>query len=386
MTTTAVVVEAVRTPFARLDGVLAHLDAQALAALAVREAVARAGVAPGDVDDVLVAHAAGPGGNLARLAALDAGLPASVPGLTLDRQCGGGLDAVTLACRLIAAGAGELYVAVGVDSASTSPLRAEASRDAGAHGRGFFPRRAFSAGGWDDPGMAEAADDLAAARAIPRARQDAYAAASHARASASASGGEFDAEIVPCPGRDGGATVTRDECPRATLDAARCARMPPVVRPGGTVTAANASQIADGAVAVVVAAEGRARALGRGGLAFRDSVTVGVPPPECGLGAVAAARALATRDPRHEARAAHQVAMTEAFAAQVLATADDLQLDPARLNPRGGAIGLGHPWGASGAMQVLRLWRDLAPGHEGLALAAIAGGMGVAAWFAAVTW
>lgn len=381
MTGAAVVVEAVRTPFARLDGALAHLDAQALAALVVRAAVARVGVAPGDVDDVLVAHAAGPGGNLARLAALDAGLPASVPGLTLDRQCSGGLDAVTLACRLVAAGAGGLYVAVGVESASTSPLRSEASRDAGAGGRGFFPRRPFSAGGWDDPGMAEAADDLAAVRGIPRARQDAFAAASHARAATSSSGGVFDAEIVPCASREGDADVTRDECPRPTLTAERCARARPVVRAGGTVTAANASQVADGAVAVVVAAGRRARELGRGGLVHRDSVTVGVPPPECGLGAVAAARALAARDARHHARAAHQVAMTEAFAAQVLATVDDLGLDPARLNVRGGAIGLGHPWGASGAMQVLRLRHDLPAGASGLAMAAVAGGMGAAAWF-----
>ncbi len=379
----AVVVAARRTPFARLDGALREWTADALASRVV------SGLLEGlpDVvpDDVIIATATGPGGNLARRSALAAGLDASVPGLTLDRQCGGGLDAVTLACRLVESGAGTAYVAGGVESISTSPLRSGPPREAQVGGRGFFPRHAFAPDGYDDPGMAASAEDVAGARGIPRERQDAYAAESHARAVAAREAGVFDREIVPCVVDD--VTVSDDECPRATLTAGRMARMPSIVRRDGSVTAGNSSQLADGAAAVVVLAESRARALGLGGLIHRDSVTVGVDPAVPNLGAVAAARLLGRRGPAFDPRAATCVSMTEAFAVQMLATVDDLGLDTARVNPRGGSIALGHPWGASGALQVVRLATDLASadGASGLALAAIAGGMGSAAWFEAVS-
>jgi acetyl-CoA C-acetyltransferase len=384
----AVIVAARRTPIARLDGELAGLDAQALAATVVRVLLDDVGVAPDAVDDVILATAAGPGGNLARRVALDAGLAVSVPGLTVDRQCGGGLDAIVLACRLVEAGAGDLYIAGGVESASTSPLRDEASRDRGAHGRRFFPRRMFAGGGHDDPGMAESAETIAAEWAVPRSRQDEYAARSHARAVAARDAGRFDAEIAPCavPAPDGARDVRRDSCPRPTLTAERLARFPPVVSAAGTVTAGNASQIADGAAAVVVASSRLAARLGRRGLRHAGSRTVGVDPRLCGIGGVAAVRALAAGAPGLRPQMLRQVAFTEAFASQAIATIDDLGLDERIVNPAGGAIALGHPWGASGAVQVVRLHADLAGGHPegaGLALAAIAGGMGTAAWFVA---
>lgn len=374
--TRAIVVAAVRTPFAPLDGALAGVDADGLAAAVVRAAVERAGVDPGAVADVILATATAPGGNLARRAALAAGLPPGVPGLTLDRQCGGGLDAVALACRLVEAGAGEAYVAGGTESASTSPMRAAAATDEGARGRRFFPRAAFAAGGWEDPGMAESAELVAAERGIGRARQDAYAARSHARAAAAVASGAFAAELVAVGG------VAADACPRPRLDAPRCARFPPVVRPGGTVTAANSSQIADGAAAVVVMSHAAAREAGVGaGLVHADSAVAGVDPRVCGLGAVPAVRALAARDPGFDPGRVDAVAFTEAFAAQVLATVDDLGLDEGRVNPLGGAIALGHPWGASGAAQVVRAFHDVRgrDGATALTAAAVAGGMGVAA-------
>jgi acetyl-CoA C-acetyltransferase len=343
--------------------------------------VATSGVDPGGIVDLILASAAGPGGNPARRVALHAGLPVTVPGLSIDRQCGGGLDAIALACRLVEAGAGDLYVAGGVESASTSPLRHQAASDVGASGRRFFPRRMFAGGGHDDPGMAESAEVIATEWGIDRQRCDAYAAESHRRAVAARDGGAFLREIAPCEGRNG-TPVTRDSCPRPTLTWSRMGRFPPIVAPDGVVTAANASQIADGAAVVIVASRERADALGAGGLLHRGSATVGTDPRVCGIGAVAAARALARRGGPDVARLAH-VAMTEAFASQTVATIDELDLDAGRVNPRGGAIGLGHPWGASGAVQVVRLFADRTAGSDVLALAAIAGGMGTACWFTA---
>lgn len=375
----ALVIAARRTPIARLDGELRTLDAQALGAVVVRDLAEGLGALARRIDDVILATAAGPGGNLARRVALDAGLPASVPGLTVDRQCGGGLDAILLACRLVESGAGELYVAGGVESASTSPLRLEAPVDTGVRGRGFFPRRPFAGGGCDDPGMAQSAEAIAEDRGIARARLDAFAARSHARAHAAVAAGAFDGEIVPCVAD--GHTIARDSCTRGGLTAERLARVGPVVRADGTVTAGNSSQIADGAAVVVVASRHMADRIGRSGLRHRDSAVAGVEPRLCGLGAIAAARRLAERDAAFDLAALSAIAMTEAFAAQMVVTADELGLDEERLNPQGGAIGLGHPWGASGAVQVVRLHADLVPGAQGLALAAIAGGMGSAGWF-----
>lgn len=376
-----------RTPIARLDGELSSLDAQALATIVVRALVDDVGIAPDAVADVILATAAGPGGNLARRVALDAELATTVPGMTIDRQCGGGLDAIVLACRLVEAGAGELYIAGGVESASTSPLRAEASPDEGRGGRRFFPRRMFAGGGHDDPGMAESAESIAAEWGIPRLRQDTYAMRSHQRAIAAQAAGVFAREIVPCRVEtpEGPRIIVQDSCPRATLTLERLARFPAIVTAEGTVTAGNASQIADGAAAVIVASRRMAERLGRPALRHLDSCTTGVDPRLCGIGGVAAVRRLGERNPSFHVDSLTQVALTEAFAGQTLATIDDLGIDERVVNPHGGAIGLGHPWGASGAIQVVRLVADVAGDGRatGLAFAAIAGGMGTAAWFAA---
>ncbi len=367
-----------RTPFTRLDGKLAHLDEEALAARCLR-AVADGLGSDLRIDDVVLANAAGRGGNLARRAALAAGLPVDTPGLTIDRQCGGGLDAVVLAGHMVASGAASVVLAGGVESASTSPLRERASADVGRSGRGFFPRERFSAGGHEDPGMAESAELLADERGIDRARQDAYAAQSHARAVAAAADGAFAGEIVACD------AVAVDECPRPRLDASRLARFGPLIRDGGTVTAGNSSQIADGAAVVAVVSEPVLRRLGVPALRLVDAVTVGVDPRLCGLGGQVAVERLVARDPAFAPADVAQLAFTEAFAAQVVATIDALGIDRERVNPRGGAIALGHPWAASGGAQVVRLLADVtARGDEALAVAAIAGGMGTAARFAAV--
>lgn len=376
MSRDAVVVAAFRTPFARLDGGLAHLDAAGLAAALLPALARRGGVPPDDLDDVLLGFAAAGGGNPARRAVLAAGLPPGLSAVSLDRQCSAGLDAITVACHLVRSGAGRAYLAGGADSASRSPLRAREGVDHGVTGRAFFPREEFAAGEWDDPGMAESAESVAREFGITRSRQDAYAARSHARAVAAEKDGLFTAMRVAV------GDAERDECPRPRLDEDRCARFPPLVVRGGTVTAANSSRLADGAAGVAVFRREAARAAGhREGLVFVDAAAAGVDPRLCGLGAIDAVQALRRRDPGFDPRAVREFAITEAFASQVIATVDALGLDEDRVNTLGGAIALGHPWGASGAAQVVHLahrLREAGPGAEGVAAAAVAGGMGVA--------
>jgi len=332
-----------------------------------------------DVADVVLGNCTGPGGNVARVAALAAGLGAAGPGVPVDRQCGSGLAAVLLAAQQVRAGDATLVLAGGTESASRAPVRSFP----GAAGRSY-DRAAFTPVPWADPGMGAAADALARRRGVTRDRQDAYAARSHARAVAAHAAGRFDAETVAVGAGRGG--LRRDERARH-LDPALLARLPAAFTPGGTVTAGSASPVSDGAAAVAVVPEGVRRALGVPGLRVVAAATVGCDPAEPGWGPVPATRAALDRaGGTVDGLAAVEV--VEAFAAQVLAVTDALGLDPLggdeRVCPDGGALALGHPWGASGAVSVVRLFSRLvragAPaGTTGLAAAAVGGGLGVAA-------
>jgi acetyl-CoA C-acetyltransferase len=213
-----------RTAFARRGGALSRVTADRLLAPVLAAVVADLGLDPARIDDVIIGNATGGGGNLARLALLEAGFPVSVPGLTVDRQCGSGLEAIVLACRLVAAGAGSLYLAGGVESCSTAPLRAHRLSSTPA-APDFFERVRFAPESVGDPEMGVAAENVAAHYGIDRERQDAFAARSHRLAVAATVAGTFEAEIV---GIDvAGAPVTTDQGPRATLDAALLRRFPP---------------------------------------------------------------------------------------------------------------------------------------------------------------
>jgi len=370
-----VVIAALRTPIATAGRALATTPVHALAAAVLRPLAA--GV-PLPVDDVVLGECAGPGGNTARVAALAAGLGEGVPGLTVDRQCGSGLEAVRLAAALVTAGEADLVLAGGAESASTAPWRhpvptPEAPRPAA------YQRAPFAPPGWPDPEMGAAADALAAARGITRERQDAYAARSHARAVAAAAAGAYDAELVPLDG------IARDDRPRPRLTAAHLARFPAAFGPGGTVTAGSSSGISDGAAAVAVVPERVRAALGVPGLVVRASAVAGVDPALPGLGPVPAVAAALERAGLAMADVG-VVELTEAFAAQVLACTDAWGLDPlgadaGRVCPGGGALALGHPWGASGAVLVVRLFtamvRQDGP-RFGVAACAVGGGQGVA--------
>ncbi|MGQ1839983.1 thiolase family protein [Kocuria turfanensis] len=368
-----------RTPLARAGTLLADVPVHRLLAPVLRRLVEDSGADPGQICDVVVGNAVGAGGNLARLAALEAGLPLSVPGLTVDRQCGSGLDAVVLACRLARAGAGAAFLAGGAESISTAPLRGHRRANGGVE---FYRRARFAPEHLGDPDMGPAAETVAGEHGIGRDRQDAYALRSHRRALAAAGAGRFDDELVAVAGPHG--IVGADNGPRPRLDAALLARFPAAFARGGTVTAGNSCADADGAAAVLVALPAAARELGlRTGLAFRGAATVGVDPARLGLGAAVAAQELL----RAQGVAADRMAaveFNEAFAGQVLACTDLLGVDEEVLNADGGALALGHAYGASGAVSVVRLLaraRDLPEGSLLLAMISSAGGIGTAALF-----
>ncbi|WP_346958134.1 thiolase family protein [uncultured Arthrobacter sp.] len=381
-----VIIAARRTPVCRAHGALKTLQAEQLLAPVLRRLLADTGVAADQVQDVVIGNAVGGGGNVARLAALEAGLPVSVPGLTVDRQCGSGLDAIVLASRLVAAGGGfgsgpgGVYLAGGVESISTAPLRARP----GAGGEPQFYRRArFAPAGYGDPDMGVAAENVAVRFGISRQRQDEFALRSHQRALDAAAAGAFDGEVVALPGPAG--PVRSDDGPRRSLTPAVLARFPAAFVPGGSVTAGNSCFDADGAAAVVVTSLARARQLGaRDGLLVLGTNTAGVEPALLGMGAAAAAARLLA-GASVAARDLGLIEFNEAFASQTLACLDQLGIEPRRANLDGGALALGHAYGASGAVLVTRLLaqarREPVDGTLALAMISIAGGMGTAALF-----
>ncbi|WRH26455.1 acetyl-CoA C-acyltransferase [Arthrobacter sp. JZ12] len=335
------------------------------------------GLAPREVNDVIMGNAVGGGGNVARLAALTAGLPTGVPGLTVDRQCASGLDAIVLACRLVEAGAGSWFLAGGVESCSTAPLRAHRLTSApGAPD--FYSRAQFAPENLGDPDAGQAAENVAAHHGINRAQQDAYALRSHARTAASLH--LMTPEIVPLEG------FGRDQTARKGMTAHLLYRFPPAFDPEGSVTAGNSCADADGAVVALVTSVDSARAAGvERGLVFGGSASTGGEPARFGTAGALAVRILLGRmnlGPDDISR----WEFNEAFAAQVLASARLMDVPPERLNLQGGALAYGHPYGASGAMLVANLLRQMEGDDDGgwsVAAISAAGGVGTAAAFRA---
>jgi 3-oxoadipyl-CoA thiolase len=361
--TDAVICGYVRTPFGRYGGALAGLRPDALAAHALRALVERGGIDPAEIDDVILgcANQAGEDNrNVARMAALIADLPVDVPGQTVNRLCGSGLQALNAAAQAIWSRQGELFVAGGVESMSRAPvvmLKAEA-----AYPRGV-PEMADTTLGWRFPhpdlvadghtvSLGETAENVARRCDVPREEQDELAAASQAKAARA----DFSDELVPTPvpGRRAGepVVVERDEHPRPDSTAEALARLRPAFAKDGTVTAGNSSGINDGAAMLLVASAERARSLGLAPLARVVATAVaGVRPDEMGLGPIPASRKALTRAGL-TIDDVGVVELNEAFASQVIACLRELGIDwrdEARVNPAGGAIALGHPLGASGA-------------------------------------
>lgn len=363
-----VIVAALRTPIGTAGRSLARLTAADLGAPVI---AALAGSGTG-VRDVVLGNCTGPGGNVARVAALQAGLPATVPALTVDRQCASGLAAIALAAAALRTEPGTT-LAGGVEAASTAPWRFWPPREPADLPR-RYERAPFAPAGIGDPEMGAAADALAQDFGVSRPAQDEYAARSHARAAATAAAGGFAAEIVPVAG------VARDDRPRAGLTAERLGRLRPAFTPDGTATAGNSCGINDGAALVTVVDAGTHRRLGAPGLRILATATAGVDPNRPGLGIVPATR-LALERAGLSLDQIDRVEFNEAFAGQVLACCAALRLDPERVCCEGGALALGHPWAASGAVLAVRLFSQLVRrpgGRYGLAAIAAGGGQGVA--------
>lgn len=360
------IVAARRTPIGTRGRALAALDVAELSAPVIRAALADAAAATGapvEVADVLLGNCMGPGGNPARVAALAAGLGHHVPGATIDRQCGSGFAAVLDAVAAIRAGDVRVRIAGGVESASTAPVRSADGVP--------YERAPFTPDGFPDPDMTRAAEDLAAHDGITRQRQDEHAARSHARARAALDSGRFDAELVPLAGLRSDDAIGGAE--------SLLHRLQPLF-PGGTLTAGTSTRIGDGAAALVVGPAG----IGPG-LAVRASAVVGCDPALPGIGAAPAIQA-ALRWAGVTTADVAAFEIVEAFAPQSLAVLDRIGIadDDPRVCADGGALAIGHPWGASGAVAVVRLFSrlvrtDAPAGTLGVAAASVGGGLGIAA-------
>ncbi len=384
----AVILSAVRTPVGRYGGGLAGTRPDDLAALVVREAVERAGVPPGQIEDVWLgcANQAGEDNrNVARMAVLLAGLPESIGGVTVNRLCASGLAAIVGACHAVLAGDGDLFVAGGVESMSRAPLVTAKPDSAFPRGdRTLFDTTL----GWRFPNprmaelfpletMGETGENVAERWEVSRVDQDAFALRSQARWAAASAAGRFDEELVPV------GDLVRDEHPRPDTSAEKLAALRPVFRPGGSVTAGNSSGLNDGAAAVVVASEEKARALGIEPLgAFRGSAVAGVDPRVMGIGPIPAVRKLLERTGVDVADL-DLVELNEAFASQSLAVVRELGLDEEKVNVNGGAIAIGHPLGMSGARLTVTLLHELRRrgGRYGIATMCVGVGQGQAALF-----
>ena len=384
----AVILSAVRTPIGRYGGALSGVRPDDLAAVAIAAAVERAGIDGSAVDDVYLgcANQAGEDNrNVARMSALLAGLPDSVPGVTLNRLCASGLSAVVSACHAVIAGDAELVVAGGVESMSRAPLVMAK------------PDKAFPRGnqtvwdttlGWRFPNplleemfplesMGETGENVAERWHVSREDQDAFALRSQERWAAANAAGRFDDELVPV------GELGADEHPRPETNAKALEGLKPAFRAGGTVTAGNASGINDGAAALVVASDERARELRVEPLGtFVASAAAGVDPRVMGVGPIPAVRKVLDRA-GVDAGDIDLVELNEAFASQSLAVIRELGLDEEKVNVNGGAIAIGHPLGMSGARLVVSLLHELRrrDGRFGLATLCVGVGQGVAAVF-----
>jgi 3-oxoadipyl-CoA thiolase len=389
----AVVLGYVRTPIGRFRGVLSGIRPDDLAAHVIRAVLDRTDVRDDEIDEVIfgASNQAGEDNrNVARMAALLAGLPETVPGVTVNRLCGSGLEAVNDAARRIRNDEADLVIAGGVESMTRAPHVALKASEA-------FPRGevvlADTTIGWRlvNPRMidlgyhpislGETAENVCVKEHVSRVAQDAYAARSQQRYARAKSDGFWTGEIQPV--HNGAALVGEDEQPRPDTTTEKLAKLKPAFKDGGTVTAGNSSGINDGAVALIVAAREKARALGLRALGrVVASASAGVHPDYMGLGPIPAVRKLVERT-RVTPDQCDAIELNEAFAAQVIPCMRELELPDDRTNPNGGAIAIGHPIGASGARLAGTLLRELdrRRGRYGIATMCIGVGQGLATLF-----
>lgn len=371
----AVIVAAKRTAVGKVGGLFKEIPPEELAAVLIRNIVKHYKLDPSDIDEVILGNAVGPGGNLARLASLQAGLPFETPALTVDRQCGSGLEAVNLAMRLVQSGAGDIFLAGGVESTSLAPWKiAKPTSIYAPEGPTVFTRARFSPDVIGDPDMGIAAENVAEVFGISREDQDRFSLSSHKKAIHSQKTGQFDNEIIPVDG------MSIDECPRENTNIEKLTKLKPVFKGNGTITAGNACPVNDGAAIVLIMSAEKCKELGLEPAArFVDAASAGVDPNLLGIGPIPAVRKLLKRTGL-TIDMIDLFEFNEAFASQVLASVRELKIPEEKLNIGGGALAIGHPYGASGAILITRLCAELkrTGAKRGLATLGIGGGLGVA--------
>ena len=382
------ILAATRTAIGSFQGTLSGLPAHALGAALIRGILEKTGIAPAEIDEVVLGQilTAGSGQNPARQAAIAAGLPHAVPALSLNKVCGSGLKAVHLAAQAIALGDADLVLAGGQESMSLAPYVLPKARTGLRLGHAQLEDSLIRDGLWDafnDYHMGITAENLVEQYNLTREQQDAFAAASQQKASAAIEGGRFVDEITPIliPQRKGEPlSFATDEQPRADTSAAALGKLRPAFKKDGSVTAGNASSLNDGAAAVMLMSAAKAKALGLPVLAkIAAYANAGVDPAIMGIGPVSATRRCLDKAGWSIGQL-DLIEANEAFAAQSLAVAKDLGWDMNKVNVNGGAIALGHPIGASGCRVLVTLLHEMIKrdAKKGLATLCIGGGQGVA--------
>ncbi|MCP3027951.1 thiolase family protein [Halobacillus sp. A5] len=383
MSSEAVIVSAVRTAIGKQGGSLASVPAHVLGAEVIKEAISRAEVEPDQIEDVIFGNVLSGGGNIARLSALQSGLSIHLPGVTVDRQCGSGLNAVQLAAQAIRAGEGDVYVAGGTESMSQAPYLMDRPVRAYSPAPPRFRKSQLSPDEIGDPPMGITAENLAVKYEISREEQDEFAYESQHRMAEAVKDGRFNEQLHPIfvPMRKGPSMrFDKDEHPRPQTSLEGLEKLNPAFKKGGTVTAGNSSGLNDAASALVLMSRDKAEELGVRPLAVvRETAVAGVDPNIMGIGPVPAAQKVLDKSGL-SLENLDLIEINEAFAGQVLACQRELKMDMHKVNVNGGAIAHGHPLGATGAILTTKAVDELerSGGKYALITACIGGGQGIA--------
>lgn len=372
-----VIVAAKRTPIGKIGGQFSTLEPEKLLAPLIKDILKETKISKQLIDDVIIGNVVGPGGNIARLTSLEADLPVTVPGMTIDRQCGSGLEAINIAFRMVQSDAGDIYFAGGVESTSRAPWKMKKPLSLNGMPEPYS-RAPFTPSKYGDPDMGIAAENVARKYGISREEQDEFALLSHRKAIKAIQTERFRKEIVPIEVK--GKWVSLDECPRSNTSLEKLQKLSPVFLNGGTVTAGNACPLNDGAALLLMMSLEKCRELHlKPILKLVDAKVAGVDPNYLGIGPVPAVQKLLTQA-NISINDIDVVEFNEAFASQVLASLKELKIPVERVNRGGGAIALGHPYGASGAILMTRLCNEMLiePFKRGIATLGIGGGMGIA--------
>ena len=376
---TVYIVDGLRTPIGKTGGILKEFLPEALGAAVLKGIIQKQHIQQDRIDMVLLGNAIGPGGNLSRVTLLEAGFPFSVPGLTLDFQCGSGLSAILMGMALIQSGQGEMIIAGGLESTSLAPKKQFHQRDPRYNPeQPFFDRAPFAPSEIGDPDMGVGAEMLAAQLGISREEMDRLALSSHRKAADARKKGLIAPWILPL--EKDGQILEHDESLREGISEKLLSRMPAAFVPGGNVTAGNACLTHDGAAALLLASGDACRKFGLQPVAkVVSGCHVGVDPNRFPLAPVEAIKKLLDQT-RLSIGEVDALEINEAFAAKILACCRQLDISPERINPLGGALAYGHPYGASGAIITLHLLASLASsgGKRGIAAIGVGGGVGTA--------